>query len=683
MGFVYPYFLFGLLAVAIPIVIHLFNLRRFKKVYFTNVEALKQIELETRKANKTNNILLLLLRCLIIALIVLLFAKPYIKDESRSLVREGGNTVLVFVDNSFSMENAANKGSLLDKAKDRAREIAMQYSSSDAFCLMTQELSGKERHFLSREDFLAALSEVELSPASLPLSQIIKQTHAYLASNGKREAVCFFLSDFQASMFDQEAFPKDSIEDVFVPLHAENAANVFVDSLWFENALIKKGEQAVLNVKITNHSPQEVEKLPVKLFVSGKQLTAATADIAEMSSETLQLSFSVPESGILHSKISINDSPVSFDDDSFFTLLVRDRVKVLSINASGENKYLSRLFSRDADVEFENMSAQNPDFSRLDYQSMVILNGLNELTSGFTAEIEAFLQKGGSLIVLPGEKMNLESCNEALARLSLPCFEPMRQTSERVADLDVENKLFKGVFTSLTDNMEMPTVRKYYPLARRGAVAAQSIMRLSGGDDFLVVSPRAECDVYMFCSPFEEQWSNFPLQSLFVPTLWNMCTMSRKLPKVYYTLDKEPLIDLSAFTALDNNQVLTVKNTETSQSFIPQMLKQGGKTSLRLLGQTKHAGSYDILQGDSLRGGFSLNYPRSESRLEFLDEGELKNRLAKSGISSSRVFSSRALAESQIAKSDVGFSFTVVLILLSLIAIGAEIVLLHSIRKTK
>ena len=164
MGFVYPYFLFGLFAVAVPIVIHLFNFRKFKKVYFTNVKLLTDLQSESKKQSKVRDIILLCLRCLTICLLVLLFANPYIKDDKKVLVSDSGNAVLVFVDNSFSMENSSDKGSLLDVAKQKARDIAMQYSQSDVFCLMTQDMSGRHKHFVSRDRFLGMLSEVEISP---------------------------------------------------------------------------------------------------------------------------------------------------------------------------------------------------------------------------------------------------------------------------------------------------------------------------------------------------------------------------------------------------------------------------------------------------------------------------------------------------------------------------------------
>ncbi len=683
MGFVYPYFLFGLVAVAIPIVIHLFNFRRFKKVYFTNVSLLRDIEIESRKQNKLQNLLLLALRCLTIALLVLLFANPYIKNDKASLVQQGGNAVLVFVDNSFSMENSANKGSMLDLAKTKAKEVVMQYGTSDLFCMMTQDVLGRHRHFVDREQFLTLLSEVEISSASLPMSEIRKQAHRFLSTSTKSSKSCFIISDFQASQFDPQAFLNDSITDVYLPLRAENAANVFIDSLWFDNAFFKAGESVDLHLRVVNYSKEKVVKLPIKLFVEGRQLSASSIDLAPMESSEVKMSFAVPHSGVLHSKVSILDNPVCFDDDFFFTLLVRDRVKVLAINQGEENKHLNRLLDSDSDVEFVNMSAANVDFGQLNSQSIVLLNGLREISSGLEEELSKFVSSGGSLVVLPSEDMDLESYNRMLSRFSLPRYEPIVERNERVISIDTENKLFKGVFTSVTDNMEMPSVKKYYPLSSNAGSVAQSVMSLSGGEDFLVVSPQQKSEIYLFASALQSDWNDLANQSIFVPLFWNMCTMSQRLPSAYYTLGDNSFIDLSAYVNLDNNEVFEVKDNEGSLSFIPQLLRRTKQIGLLSNGQTKQASNYNLCLSDSIIGGFSLNYPRSESRLEFLSEGDLQKQLEENGIANSRVFSSRAMVESQFAKSDVGFSFTALLIGLILATIGAEILLLYRIKNQK
>ena len=681
MGFLYPQFLFALFAVAIPIVIHLFNFRRFKRVYFTNVSLLKSLETTSRKQNRLYDILLLCLRCLSIIFLVLLFAAPYIKDEDKALVDKKGNCVVVFVDNSFSMENSADKGSLLDVAKQKAKDIVMQYSAFDDFCLMTQDMAGRHRHFVDRESFLELLQEVEITPCSRPMSEIRENAHRFIETGTKASKACFYISDFQTSCFDSENFSKDKTEDVFVSLKAENANNVFIDSLWFDNVLFKDGGVAELNVRVVNEADKAVEKLPVKLFVENKQTAAVSMDLKEHESSVIKMSFTVPHDGILQSKVAISDNPVCFDDDFFFTLLVRKSTGVLVINAAGENKYLDRLLGNDTDMELTNMRADNIDFSRFAYQSIIILNGLKEISSGLSAELAEFLSRGGSLAVIPTEDMDLESYSRALPEARLPKYEALVRKSERVASIDTENKLFEGVFTSVTDNMEMPEASKYYSFVKGAGCVAQSIMKFANDEDFLIVSPQGKGDVYLLATALDEQWCNIVNQSLFVPLVWNMCAISRKTPPAYYTLGSDPFIDLSSYMALDNEEIVRVESKEDGSSFIPQMLKRNRVTGLAIKDAAKRAGNYDIRLRDSLIGGFSLNYPRTESRLVFLDEGDMKKILKEKGMDNARVFPASGLVESQFAKSGMGFSFSTLLIILTLMSIAGEIYVLYRLKK--
>ncbi len=681
MGFLYPQFLFALFAVAVPIVIHLFNFRRFKKVYFTNVSLLKSLETASRKQNKLYDILLLCLRCLSIIFLVLLFAAPYIKDDDKALVDRKGNCVLVFVDNSFSMENSADKGSLLDVAKQRAKEIVMQYSSSDDFCLMTQDMAGRHKHFVDRESFLEMLRQVEISPCSLPMSKIRENAHRFVQTSTKASKTCFYVSDFQTSCFDAENFAEDKTDDVFVSLKAENANNVFVDSLWFDNVLFKEGAAAELNIRVVNEADRQVDKLPVKLFVDNKQTAVSSVDLKEHEQRVIKMSFTVPHNGILHSKVGIADNPVCFDDDFFFTLLVRERTGVLVINQGAENSFLNRLLGNDTDMELTNMRAENIDFSRFDYQSMIILNGLSEISSGLSSELSDFVAGGGSLVVIPSEDMDLDSYAAALPEAHLPRYGALVEKNARVASIDTENKLFEGVFTSVTDNMEMPEAKKFYTFDKPAGCVWQSVMKFADDEDFLIVSPQGKGDIYLFATAFAEDWCNIVNQSLFVPIVWNMCAMSRKMPAVYYSLADEPFIDLSAFTALNNEETPRVESTSGNVSFIPQMLKRGRLTGLALKDAAKKAGNYDIRLQDSVIGGFSLNYPRTESRLVFLDEGEMKKILKEKGMDNARVFSANGLVESQFAKSSMGFSFSLLLLLLTLMSIAGEILILYKLKK--
>src|SRR5688572_5458722 len=123
MKFVNPSFLYALFALAVPVIIHLFNFRKFKRVYFTNVRFLKDVKQETQSKSKLRHLIVLACRILAITLLVLAFAQPFLPVTDAHIVR-GDRAVSVFIDNSFSMDAINKSGRLLDEAKNNAKEIA-------------------------------------------------------------------------------------------------------------------------------------------------------------------------------------------------------------------------------------------------------------------------------------------------------------------------------------------------------------------------------------------------------------------------------------------------------------------------------------------------------------------------------------------------------------------------------
>ena len=123
MLFSYPAFLWGLLAVLIPIAVHLFNFRRYRKVYFSNVDRLSELQSESRRRSTVRQWLVLLMRILAVVFLVLAFAQPVLPSSGRKPVA-GSTVVSIYIDNSFSMESASADGSQLDAARQKAREVA-------------------------------------------------------------------------------------------------------------------------------------------------------------------------------------------------------------------------------------------------------------------------------------------------------------------------------------------------------------------------------------------------------------------------------------------------------------------------------------------------------------------------------------------------------------------------------
>ena len=152
MNFLFPTFLIGLAAITIPIIIHLFNFRKYKKMHFTNVQFLKELKQESDSKSKLKEWLILLMRVLAIASLVFAFAQPIISGKSEQA--KGEKAISIYIDNSFSMENVNKKGTLLENAKLFATEIINSFDASDKFQLITNNFEGRHQRFLSKEEFI-------------------------------------------------------------------------------------------------------------------------------------------------------------------------------------------------------------------------------------------------------------------------------------------------------------------------------------------------------------------------------------------------------------------------------------------------------------------------------------------------------------------------------------------------
>jgi hypothetical protein len=683
MHFINPFYLFGLLAIAIPIIIHLFNFRRFKKVYFTNVKFLKQVEISTKKQNKIRNRLLLFTRILSIILLVLLFAQPFFPNKEEKLVEKGLNAVVVFVDNSFSMQNQGRQGRLLDEAKQNAKEIAEQYNSNDLFLLLTMDLEGRHQQFVNKDKFIELLNQVEISPSSEFNSKLISRSFDLLNTKHGFNKRIFFVSDFQAPSFDVSNFPKDSlIKTLLVPLNANNIDNIYVDSISFVDPIFQVGQNIALNVRIVNKSEKKAEKVSVKLFLNNKQISVSSVDIDKNQSQIVKLNFTLKEHGIQQGRVSIIDNPITFDDDFYFTLQTTPKLEILSINSNNPNPFIARLFSNNNEIEIKYMSEKTIDFNDFDNYSFIILNELNEFSSGLVSEIKRFREQGGDILIVPSEKMNLQSFQNAMQSLQIPYFSELIKKQNKVSIINQNNKLYKGVFSQDVENIEMPTAKQYYKLSSSSQTARESIMKFQSQDDFLLVSQENNSKAYVFSTNLTEDFTDFVKQSLFVPTIWNMALFSQVIPLPYYFFEDDIQIDISKLKDSKKINVAEIVSTDKKVSFIPELRKNNRMRSLVMHNQTNKAGNYNIEQEKEVFGGLSLNYNRVESNLSFMDANNINSELKKYSLGYYNILDTKKqVISSYFTKTKNGNYMSIILLILLLLSVGMETYLLF--KKTK
>lgn len=665
MLFSHPAMLWGLLAVLIPIAIHLFNLRRYRKVYFSNVDRLVNLQTENRRRSELRRWLVLAARVLAVVLLVLAFAGPVLPHKGQE-VRTGTTAVSIFIDNSFSMEGAARDGSQLEVARQKAREIVSAYSPSDRYQLITCDMSGSQMRWLNRDELLAALDDLDPSPAVRTISEAAQRQATFLRQSGSANRHAFIVSDFQHSIADLDQLPPDStVRFTLVPLPGTATDNIYIDTLRLDAPAYFVGGSVAVEATIVNGGSHDAEKLPVKLYIDGRERAMATLDIPAGTSGTATLLFTIDKKGYVDGYVEIADYPITYDDKYYFTLGVGDRIGVLEVDGRTANPSLDKLFSADSSATFRH--SNNLSQSDIQNADLVILNETQRLASGDAAWLTEWVQEGGSLLVIPPAVNYPSELNTMLATMQAPQLGRWMPGNAKATTLDHGNTLYRNVFSSRSDEMEMPSVQARYTLNGTQAVR-QSVITLGDGSDLLTVTPYGDGKVYLFAMPLTAEYTDLVGQALFVPTLYNMALYSRPLPPPSHILGStEPIV-------LQGQYDLSAKPPEltdgTDVSVLPDLRHAGGRQMMVQHGELTTAGIYRL--GDE---HLAFNYGRRESQLEFISPDEVAKAIADHEGYSMLQPTERPLDQA-LRDRDSGRTLWRLCLILALLALAAEVALL-------
>lgn len=661
-----PAFLWALLAVVIPVVVHLFHFRRYKKVYFSNVVRLAELQSESRRRSTLRELLVMAMRILAIVFLVLAFARPVIPGRN-SRLQSGSTAVSIYIDNSFSMENASSDGSQLETAKQKVREIAAAYGPGDSYQLLTNDMVGGEFRWLSREELLDAVDAVKISPVSRRLSEVIQRQSSFYRNSGAANRLAYVISDFQTSMCDFTAVEVDStVQYTMVPLSHVAADNLYVDTVKLDAPAYFVGGHVTAEVVVHNSGTREVEKVPVKLYIDGRERAMATLDLPAGASGTAQLKFSIDGSGWLDGRVEIVDYPVVFDDEYYFTLHVDERVSVLEVDQSQPNAALRKLFAADSAVSFRNVTLPRLDLSSLSDYNFIILNELSGIGTGVAQELATWVNEGGSLMVLPDANGRTEGLNELLSAMQSPRVGTWMAKQVKASRIDYDSRLYRNVFSGRSDEMEMPSAMGRYQIDGSQSVR-QSIITFADGGDMLSATPFGEGYIYLFAMPLNEQWTDLVNQALFVPTVYNMALFSRPIPPAAYTIGgSAPVVLQTSVDAMDEQHVPLLSDN-ADFSVMPDVRRVGNRLMLLQHGELQHAGIY-LLGEEHL----AFNYNRIESQLDFLGRDDVAQQSGCTVLANA----DKPIDEEIRAMND-GRQLWRWCVLLALLALAAEVIILR------
>ena len=678
MSFLYPSFLFALGALSIPIIVHLFNFRRYKKVYFTNVRFLKEVQQESKSKSTLKRLLILASRLLALTCLVLAFAQPYIPSNHN--IKKGVRTIIIYIDNSFSMQAANKNGSLLDDAKRKARELVQAASSSDKIQLISNDFYATSHTVLSKEQALDAIDKLSVSPSVKSLQEIYNRAKSNTDKDFK-DAEVFLISDFQKNNVT-DFKPYSLAETNFVLLENAPAQNIFIDTCFVESPYFQAGINQKLHVKIKNLSDKEIENGSLKLYLNNKQVTPISFKVNPNAATDALVSFTCKDTGVQQGKLIVEDFPVTFDDTLYFSFRVNNKIPCLNIHKKDEKSdvYLQSLFSNDSLFTYYNQNDQSIDFSYFNKSNLIVVNGLQTISSGLSQELKKYISAGGSVLVFPSDNADKDSYNSFFNLFNLPIFTGVDTATYRLESKNLPKDLYEGVFEKTPENMDMPSVHKHYITKGNTRSGEEIILKLINGQPFLSLYKKGKGRLYVCTSALDEKSSSFAKHALFIPTLIKIAILSRPSPPLYYFSGKNEAIDVSNVNT-NGERPLHIFSTENKTDFIPEMKVTEGNKSLLTHGNPVYANNY-FLQRDKINiEGLAFNYNRKESDLASFTKNELSEMIKKMGWKRTHIIeASVGNMQASLAEIGGGIRLWKLFVLLTLLFLGIEIILIKFLK---
>ncbi len=651
MSFLYPTFLISLLAVAIPIIIHLFSFRRYQTVYFSHVGFLKDVKKQSQKKSRLKQLLMLLARILAIVFLVFAFAQPYI--PAGNTAKTGAEQVVgVYVDNSFSMNALSEKGQLLELARNKAYEIGQSYPSGTRFRLFSNDLDTRHQQLLNKEQYISLLTEIKTSPSVVPVSMISNRFNL-LNQMKETEGTLFFISDFQRSITDLDNFKESSDYNYFMPMVPNQVNNLFIDSCWVEVPAHGLNQEETVYVKIRNSSNEDYQNLPLHLYLNDSLKSMTNFSIEAQQEITATLRYKNVTPGIQHVRVEITDYPFTHDNTWYLSYYVEPRLKALAIYETNPEsteglKYLSALFENDDYIELEEMNVQSMQISKLSENNTIFLLNPSSFSSGFLNELASVVRNGTSVVLFPRETISPEINNQLLSIFGAGTVSGIDTTTQEIAGIDFDSRFFANVFSERKENAILPRIETHLKFTRNIRTEETNLLWFQNGDKALSFLPFENGKVWIFSFPLNQKNESFTKDILFVPSIYNIVLNSLPEQKLSFTIGKEQSWLLPRTINTNRESSLEMFNPETGNHFIPGITVSNRGTLIGLQGMIQSAGHYLVLQENETIASLAFNYDRKESDFRYFLPDELKQHIITNHLQNASVIENTAMNFSNV-----------------------------------
>lgn len=678
MSFASPLFLYGLFALAIPVIIHLFNFRKYKVVYFSNTNLLQNINQQTKSKNKLRHLLVLLARLLALACLVLAFAQPFIPANNKKAASKDGSVAAIYIDNSFSMMAEGANGQLLEEAKKRAHGIVKGYPAGTSFVVATNDDNPESFFLMQRDKALEFIKTIAISPSPVNISKTTGVIHATANNELPGCSVSMFLvSDFQKTETDMaklKDFPRSQF--FFVMVNASIAANISIDSCWFHSPSHSLVQPEKIFISLQNYSDQTYPDLGVKVFVNDTVKAISSVSLAAHEKKTISVDYNNTSVGFKNCKVEIADYPVIYDNSYFLAYEVVSSFNVLMVSQGSANKFLETIYANENTVSLTRSNISSINYAQLGSSQLVVVDGLQEISSGMSGELTAFVSDGGCAVLCPSATSKIESYATILQPAGILVGDFAREKAV-AGGIDFKHLLYRNVFKQEVRNADLPVVMERFRVDIGQRSLAKSVLWTETREPIIVSAPLGKGNVIFVSAPCSEANVSLMKHPVFVPLIMNSPSLSRQSLALDCKAGQDNVVRIKSPSS--STEVLHMVNTSGSFDEIPRQSAAPSESATRLfVGQNvRESGVYYITQGRSKIKNLSFNFNRDESSMQFFSKDELELSIEQQKLQAAIIDKPIELSGEALHTLDHGTRLWKWFIILVLVFLLAEIILVR------
>lgn len=652
MNFLNPFFLLGALAVAIPVVIHLINLRRPKKLSFPTLAFFEELKKSTIRRIRIKQYLLLALRIAAIIMLALALARPLLTPSvGGASSADEPRVVAVLLDNSPSMGRIGSRGPFLDQAKQIARKIVEGAGSDDRFLITATNTSGSSMQLVPSARSLDLIDEIELSNTGNQIVQSVNLIRNQLQNTAINQAIIYLITDGQKSQLDnletlgnRQADESKQIGMQIIKIGSTNQPNIAISDIQLRSSMLSRGNPVTIQAEVQNFGNAGAANQFVSLEVGGRMVGQYEISLEPGASRQLLFEVVPEKVGDITGKVVIEGDEIAFDNERYFVISIPRMRSVLLVNEekSDRSEFISYLQPAleaarrsNTQIEFERRQPGSVDQSSWLQHDVIILDGLREIPEYWFGDLQRYVQDGKGVLFFPSEQGDIRNYNKFLGlfnageltgiRGEYGSFKPVARLESLVEGHPVMEEMFVKKEGEDEIQVDLPELFFYYRFEPASSTGSFTILSSTTDDEILIEQRFGNGQVLVSTLGTDPGWSNFPVNALFAPLYYRAvlyASSSEQGGLSQHTLDSD-----FRWTGNIENRSVELRLGEVTYRPEVQTVPDGLRISYT--GREWKPGILHINAGQEERK-VAVNQHILESDFQTLNEQELENILDNS-----------------------------------------------------